>query len=276
MVLQRIRRLFNTIQPLTLRREVISLCAECEALRDQIDFLKSSLEIPGTLCDEFRDWRMRTPIPTEPFVSVCVATYNRARLLTERCIPSILSQTYPNLELIVVGDGCSDETAELVAKIADPRLKFVNLPEHGCYPDDPHRGWMVAGTPAMNHALSLARGDYVTHLDDDDEYLPERLEKLVAFAIKNQCDLVWHPFWMENPKGGWRLIDATAFRMGQVTTASVFYRAWFTRIKWDMEAHRLWEPGDWNRYRKVKYLGPVSMRCPEPLLKHYRQHTPTA
>jgi len=217
---------------------------------------------------------MRTPIPKEPLVSVCVATYNRARILTERCIPSILSQTYPKLELIVVGDGCSDETEELVAKIDDARLKFVNLPERGRYPDDPMRRWMVAGTQAMNHAMSLARGDYVTHLDDDDEYLPERLEKLVAFAAKNGCDLVWHPFWIEERGGKWRLIGANAFRIREVTTASVFYRAWFTRIKWDVEAHRLWEPGDWNRYRKIKYLGPQAMRYPEPLLKHYRENIP--
>jgi glycosyltransferase involved in cell wall biosynthesis len=274
MIRQRIRRLFDSRQPLSLAREVNQLRAELDFLGDQLDRLKSSLEMPDTLFDEFRDWRMRTLIPKEPLISVCMATYNRARLLTERSIPSILSQTYRNLELIVVGDGCSDNTAELVGKICDSRLKFVNLPERGCYPDEPMRQWMVAGTQAMNHAMSLARGDYVSHLDDDDEYLPERLEKLLAFALKNQCDLVWHPFWIEEPEGGWRLIDATAFRIRQVTTASVLYRSWFTRIEWNVGAHRLWEPGDWNRFRRIKYLGPLSMRYPEPLLRHYREHVP--
>ena len=274
MIRQRIRRFLIAQQPLTLEREVYQLRAEVDFLGDQLDRLKSSLEVPATLFDEFRDWRRRTPIPKEPLISVCVATHNRPRLLIERSIPSILSQTYSNLELIVVGDGCSDKTTELLAKIGDPRLKFINLPERGRYPDESMRQWMVAGTQAMNHAMSLARGDYVTHLDDDDEYLPERLEKLLTFAIKNQCDVIWHPFWIEEPEGGWRLIEAPAFRIRQVTTGSVLYRSWFTRIEWNVEAHRLWEPGDWNRFRRIMYLGPTSMRYHEPLLRHYREHVP--
>ena len=276
MIRQKIRRLLEPRPTLEFDREVSQLRADVDFLGDQLDRLKSSLEMPDTLFDEFREWRMRTPLPKEPLISVCVATYNRARLLTERSIPSILSQTYPNLELIVVGDGCSDNTAELVSRIGDSRLKFVNLPERGHYPTEAMRQWMVAGTQAMNHAMSLARGDYVTHLDDDDEYLPERLEKLLAFALKNQCDLVWHPFWIEEEGGEWRLIDAPAFRIRQVTTASVFYRSWFTRIKWNVDAHRLWEPGDWNRFRRIKYIDPLSMRYPEPLLRHYREHVPEA
>jgi glycosyltransferase involved in cell wall biosynthesis len=278
MIRRKIQRLVHIGQELRRRvdlaLDVRQLRAECDELRDQIDILKSSLEVPVTLFDEWTEWRARNPVPKEPLVSVCIATYNRARLLTERSIPSVLSQTYRNLELIVVGDGCSDETAELVARIQDPRLRFVNLPEHGSYPADPIRAWMVAGTPAMNHALTLAQGDFVTHLDDDDEYLPERLEKLVAFAIEKECDLVWHPFWIEELETGWRLIDAPAFKIRQVTTASVLYRSWFTRMKWDIQSHRFWEPGDWNRYRKIKYLSPVSMRYPEPLLRHYREHIP--
>src|SRR5262249_7768435 len=104
-----------------------------------------------------------------PLVSVCVATYNRVDLLTERCLPSILGQTYDCLDVVVMGDGCTDGTADRVDRIGDPRVRFVNQPA-GRYPDDPTRRWMVAGTPALNRGLDLARGDFVTHLDDDDEY----------------------------------------------------------------------------------------------------------
>jgi len=173
--------------------------------------------------------------------------------------------------LIVVGDACSDETERLLAGMRDPRLTFVNLPERGRYPADPIRRWMVAGTPAVNHAMSLARGDYLTHLDDDDEYLPERLEKLVAFARAEQCDLVWHPFWWEVGEDQWRLRECQDFAWTQVTTSSVFYRAWLRKIQWDVRAHRLMEPGDWNRFRRIKYLGALCRRYPEPLLRHYRE-----
>ena len=288
MIRSKIRRLVKLYKQLQKVDEIDNLLAEVTslrllvtrpefndlylAMRNDVDLFKSSLEVPWQLFDEFREWRARTPIPKEPLVSVCVATYNRARLLTERSIPSVLSQTYPNFELIVIGDGCTDDTAELVAKVGDPRLRFVNLPEQGRYPAEPLRKWLVAGTPALNHAMSLAQGDYVTHLDDDDEYLPDRLEKLVTFAVASECDLIWHPFWIEEPNGEWRLIEAQAFTLGQVTTSSVFYRSWFTRIKWNVEAHRLMEPGDWNRFRRIKYTGPLIMRHPEPLLKHYREN----
>ena len=64
------------------------------ATRDEVDLLKSSLEVPRELRDEFRDWKAHHPVPARPLVSVCVSTYNRADLLLERCIPSILGQTY--------------------------------------------------------------------------------------------------------------------------------------------------------------------------------------
>jgi chaperonin cofactor prefoldin len=255
----------------TLQWRVRVLETKVERFDEQLDLLKSSLEVPQDLVEEFFEWKANTPIPARPLVTVAVATYNRARLLTERCIPSVFGQTYDNLELIVVGDGCTDETEEAVAEIRDPRLTFVNLLERGSYPADPMRRWMVAGTQALNKAMSMARGDFVTHLDDDDEYTPDRLEKLVEFAVENRCDFVWHPCWSEDQEGRWKLIEAPRFAHSQVTTSSVFYRSWFTNIEWNTDAHLLMEPGDWNRFRRIKFIGPVIMRYPEPLLKHYRQ-----
>ncbi len=238
---------------------------------NQVDLFKSSRDVPRALVEEFVDWKRESSVPARPLVSVCVATYNRARLLTERCIPSILRQTYDHFEVVVIGDGCTDETEEMIRHIHDSRLKFVNLSSRGHYPEDPARQWFVAGAQAMNEALTLARGDYVTHLDDDDEYLPERLEKLVAFACEHSCDLVWHPFWWEDGDGRWRLNQAQEFVLGQVTTSSVFYRSWFTRIRWDLDSYLLMEPADWHRFRRIKYVGPACMRYPEPLLRHYRE-----
>lgn len=239
-----------------------------EHVDEQIELVKSGADVPSGYVEEFLEWKSENPLPEKPLVSVNVATYNRAKLLTERCIPSVLGQTYDNLELIVVGDGCTDETEELVAEIKDPRLTFVNLPRDS-YPDDPARRWMVAGTHPTNKALSMACGDFVTHLDDDDEYLPERLEKLVEFAAENGCDFVWHPYWREDEGGDWTLVEAEKFARRQVTNAAVFYRSWFTRIESSIDAHRLGEPGDWNRFRRMKYVGPVSGRHPEPLTKKY-------
>lgn len=241
---------------------------------DQLDLLKSSLEVDAALIDEYEQWKAGHPLSDRPLVSVCIATYNRAALLVERCLPSVLAQSYPHLEVIVVGDGCTDETAERVAAIRDPRLRFVNLERRGEYPADSLRRWMVAGTPAVNKALAQAKGELITHLDDDDEYLPERLEKLVAFIRDEGGDLVWHPFWFEDPDGRWLLNDARAFAFSRVTTSSVLYRSWFKKMPWDAEAHRLMEPGDWNRFRRLRYVGSVFRRFPEPLVRHYRERRP--
>ena len=179
MIREVLRRLPRLHRLLWMEDRVAALEAEMRQLQgvsQELDTLKSSLDVPQELVEEFFGWRANNPIPEEPLVSVAVATYNRARLLTERCIPSVLGQTYTNLEMIVVGDGCTDDTEERVAEFKDPRLKFVNLPERDVYPTDPTRRWLVAGTRPTDEAFSMVTGDFVSQLDDDDEYLPERLE----------------------------------------------------------------------------------------------------
>ncbi len=265
-----VRRILEVLRGRVDRVERNSM-REIAELREEISILKSSLEVPAEWIEEFQSWKVNTPIPAEPMISVCIGTYNRARLLTERAIPSILTQTYPRFELIVVGDGCTDDTEERVRKIGDPRVRFVNLPERGLYPEEPNRRWMVAGTATVNHALRLASGDFITHLDDDDEHLPGRLEALTGFAHEHGADFLWHPFWVENQDGPWQLNEAQDFVYAQVTTSSVFYRSWLKRIEWNVNAHLLMEPGDWNRFRRIKYLTPIAVRYPEPLLKHYRE-----
>ena len=106
---------------------------------ETLEMLKSRLEVSPELLAEFEAWKLQATIPAAPLVSVCIATHNRARLLTDRSIPSVLRQSYPNLELIVVGDGCTDRTAELIQEIIDPRLKFINRPEQETYPADARR-----------------------------------------------------------------------------------------------------------------------------------------
>ena len=267
----KLSRLFNLYRLIWADARLNAMQGRIEQVRGELDALKSSLEVPQEVIDDFFAWKARNPIPSHPLVTVIVATYNRSRLLTERCLPSILGQTYANLEVLVVGDCCTDDTGELVAQIKDPRLKFYNLPERGRYPSDPLRRWMVAGIAPQNMALSIAQGDFITHLDDDDEYTPDRLEELVKFAIDNQCDFVWHPFWWEQDNGIWVIKQAMEIALGEITTGAILYRGWFKNVPGKMDAYRQMEPADWNRCRRIKYIGPVAMRYPEPLLRHYRE-----
>lgn len=249
---------------------------ECERLRYELDLLKSHQELGKEFLFEYMaaketDDYWRGYQKPDPLVTICVATYNRAELLTERTIPSILEQSYKNIEVIVVGDCCADDTESRVLSINDRRLRFVNLPQRGAYPADKHRRWMVAGTVPTNHALSMATGDFITHLDDDDRYDPDRIESLLETAISQRAELVWHPFYLENSRGKWKQHKAERYACGQVTTSSVLYHGWFSRIGWDIDAHVLQEPGDWNRFRKFNYLGIKKVRNPNYLLWHYRE-----
>lgn len=103
----------------------------------------------------------------QPLVSVVVPTVNRMELLRET-VASILAQTLPSLELIVVSDGGTDATAEMLSEFMDPRIRFFQQP--------------AAGRPAVprNFGIRHARGRFVAFCDDDDLWMPEKLSRQVA------------------------------------------------------------------------------------------------
>lgn len=102
----------------------------------------------------------------KPLVSVLTVTRNRGNLL-KRCITSILSQTYDNIEHIVVDGASDDNTDEVVKSFRDDRLKFVKLDYN----------WPMK--ESIDYGVSLCKGKYLTFLDSDDEYLPTKIEKQV-------------------------------------------------------------------------------------------------
>lgn len=208
-----------------------------------------------------------------PLVSICIPTYNKGSLLVERALKSCLSQTHQNLEIIVVGDHCTDNTVKLMKEVTDRRVIFENLPQRGNYPEDPELRWMVAGCAPFNRMLELATGDFITHLDHDDEYVPDRIEKLVRFAQAERADLVYHPFLAEYEPDEWRVNPATWYGLGFVTSSAMFYHRTYAVLEGDIHCHRYREPGDWNRARKLRFAGPAIRRYPEPLTKHFRERT---
>jgi len=210
-----------------------------------------------------------------PLVSVCVTTMNRAELLVERALASICAQSYRNLQVIVVGDHCTDDTARRVAAIGDDRISFVNLAKRGPYPrsgNDPpgNDRWRVAGTHAVNQALALVEGDFVTHLDEDDAFELRRIEILLQKIREVRADLVFHPFWWQQPGGGWIQHGDGSFEHGQTGTGMIFYHRYLARVPWDVYAYRFGEPGDWNRLRKFKMMRARIEFVAMPLTRYYR------
>jgi succinoglycan biosynthesis protein ExoO len=112
-----------------------------------------------------------------PEVSVILPVYNSEQYIT-KAIRSLLKQTYQNFEVIIVDDGSTDSTAKIAANLADDRFRIIKK----------RRNQGVAA--ARNTALKMARGKWITLLDADDWYAPERLEKLLEIAQNNRADLI--------------------------------------------------------------------------------------
>jgi hypothetical protein len=270
---------FQRVQALENRAATLESALEMETGR--IDWALGGVEGVTAQIDAYHAYRETEQYraayaSTTPLVSVCVATVDRANLLLERSIASIRAQSYRNLQIVVVGDNCTDDTALRLAALGDNRIQFANLPKRGPYPRPGIDRWYVAGSNAMNHALSLCEGQFLTHLDDDDVMVPHRIETLIAEALQHQADFLWHPFWYENRDGTWMRLGNGRFQLAQVSTGSIFYHRYFAQFPWDVRAYRLREPGDWNRLRKIKLLRPRMRFVDEPLLYHHVEQSQAA
>lgn len=113
----------------------------------------------------------------KPLVSIITPCYN-GELYVGRFIDSVLSQTYPNLELIIINDGSTDQTEEVVnsyrKKLEDRGIRFIYLYQEN-----------AGQAAALNRGLKLFSGDYLTWPDSDDEIMPEFIEKKVQFLQNN-------------------------------------------------------------------------------------------
>jgi glycosyltransferase involved in cell wall biosynthesis len=111
-----------------------------------------------------------------PRVTVVMATYNWSTVLPYS-IGSALRQTFSDFELLVVGDGCTDDSAAVVAAIDDPRVRWINLPANSGHQSAPN-----------NEGLRQARGEIVAYLGHDDLWLPHHLEVLVGALDRDAVD----------------------------------------------------------------------------------------
>jgi len=117
-------------------------------------------------------------MPEFPLVTVVIPTYNHADFIQE-ALDSLCKQTYENWEAIVVNNFSEDDTVAVVESFADSRIRLENFHNHG----------VIAAS--RNHAISLAKGEFLAFLDSDDKWLPEKLTKCMA-CFNDDIDLVCH------------------------------------------------------------------------------------
>jgi glycosyltransferase involved in cell wall biosynthesis len=197
----------------------------------------------------------------EPLVSVIITTYNAGEMLLRHSLKSVLQQTYKNLQIIVIGDGCTDNTEELMSQVFDERVWFINK-KHEVPPNDT---WCWVGAIPINFGLNLCKGDYICHLDDDDFFLPDRIEKLVEFNKAVKADILHHPFRIFYLNDRVLTIESEYYGPGQITTSSMFYHGWFRRMEMEMNPDAI-EQGDWNKSRRMVEFGGKTARYPEILM----------
>ena len=111
----------------------------------------------------------------EPLISVYIPTYNRLELL-KRAVQSVRNQTYKNFEIIIVDDNSSDGTQDFLVGLAkvDSRIRY--------FFKDKNSGACVS----RNIAINLAQGELITGLDDDDYFLPHRLEFFLDYWVNKK------------------------------------------------------------------------------------------
>ena len=110
--------------------------------------------------------------------SIIIPTYNRASFI-EKAINSVLNQTYQNFELIIVDDGSTDNTEEVIKSIKSNKIIYFKI-------ENSERGF------ARNYGTKHSKGDYVTFLDSDDILLPEYFSNAYENIIKYDSPPFFH------------------------------------------------------------------------------------
>jgi glycosyltransferase involved in cell wall biosynthesis len=126
--------------------------------------------------------------PSVPRVTIVIATYNWSAVLPYS-IGSVLRQTFTSFELLVIGDGCSDDSADVVRRFDDPRVRWINLATNTGHQSGPN-----------NEGLRVGRGEIVAYLGHDDLWLPHHLELLVG-AVDRGADVAHAITELVNPDG---------------------------------------------------------------------------
>lgn len=205
-----------------------------------------------------------------PLISVIIPTYSRSEIVIERTIPSILAQTYQNWELIIVGDKMDEEHATRLAEIKHPKIRFINLTQRGRYPTEKGPRWYVAGIKPINFGMRIAKGRWIAHLDDDDEFMPNHLESLHALAQKSKAEWVHARVRFIEESGneiGW--VGSPIPAEGEIARISSIYHGHLKTFRYNPNCWRYFCPGDWDLWERFLSMGIRHAHLPKITATHH-------
>lgn len=201
-----------------------------------------------------------------PNVSVVVPAYNQGHYLAQ-AIQSVLDQTYQHFEIIVVDDGSTDNSREIVEAYSDPRIHYIYQENRGL-------------PAARNTGLRNATGQFLTYLDSDDLFLPQKIEVLLCYLenhpdvglvagqvipVDNSGRQIGKTFDTKIPE------DSSLLLLGNpITVGSVMLRRyWQQQVGIFDESLRSYE--DWEMWLRLARLGCRTGWVPQPVYL-YRFH----
>ncbi|MEO5833994.1 MAG: glycosyltransferase family A protein [Nakamurella sp.] len=240
-----------------IERGLAAVAARQAALEDaqartwgQLEGVHGSLVRHATLLEvsTVMQWIRHTTLSSQPLVSVVLPTHDRAHLIN-RAVSSVLGQSYPNWELLIVDDGSVDTTRAELAGIGDPRVRVTHTANGGV-------------CAARNVGLELARGDIITYLDDDNLMHPEWLRSVVwRFDSEPGADVLWGAIVVDdmarvNQRGRGDLprLSFLPYDRQQITTANIAdigaiaHRSDLAEARFD---ESLREMGDWDLFLRL-------------------------
>jgi glycosyltransferase involved in cell wall biosynthesis len=189
---------------------------------------------------------------SSPFFTIVIPTYNRATLIG-KTIASVLSQTYGDFEVIVVDDGSTDPTPEVVKNIADPRVAYVRTANR-------------ERAAARNTGTQQAKGAYVTFLDSDDLLYPEHLATAHRHLTAGAFEVYHQAYEVVGERGDFiariqanePVLNALLFTRGNVMSCmNVFIRRDIAVINLFDERRSLSGVEDWELWIRLAARYPI-------------------
>ncbi len=240
-----------------LSSRIAAMESELATLRALIERLPDWIENwPAQLAELRRTDGYAEAFTGTPLITVRIATYENTNELITRAVPSVLAQTYPHWELLIVGDGVSDDAAERIDSLGDDRISFRNRSVRGPYPEDRYERWLVTGTRPYNDALAAANGAWIASLDDDDEWAADHLEVLLREAQDTRSELVYGRMRvLIEGSGAETTVGTWPPQRGDFVFQSALCHAALRHFRYDPHAYLLQEPADWNLARRLLDAG---------------------
>jgi Glycosyl transferase family 2 len=190
-----------------------------------------------------------------PLVSVVIPTYDNYEQLRDRSLPSALGQTYSNIEVVIVGDCAPPETEAVIAAFNDSRISYHNFNRRGPYPEQTTGLWHVAGVPPRNEAVYRARGLWIAHLDDDDHFRPDHVERLLEAAVQERFEVCYGKMTCHLADGRQFEVGAFPPALGQFGWQAAIFHKGLSFFETELADALFGLPADWALCRRMLRTG---------------------